>query len=147
MAAANTGAATPKNLRDDPQLPERGVKRVSVFLDWCRRNHVAGFLGEFGIPGEQRGLARGAGRRRLKFSRRPTHWPVIGRPANGGTIIRSRFSHETTCGSRPLNWTFYALACVAESSILIRRRRMPFIGRHADMTGPKQPVNSSAAWR
>jgi endoglucanase len=39
-------------LRDDPQLPERGVKRVGVFLDWCSRNQVAGFLGEFGIPGD-----------------------------------------------------------------------------------------------
>jgi endoglucanase len=42
-------------LRDDPQLAERGVARLSAFLDWCRRNQVAGFIGEFGIPGDDAG--------------------------------------------------------------------------------------------
>ena len=42
-------------LRDDPQLPERGIKRIGVFVDWCRRNGVEGFLGEFGIPGNSSG--------------------------------------------------------------------------------------------
>lgn len=42
-------------LRDDPQLPQRGVQRFGVFLDWCRRNGVTGFLGEFGIPGHSAG--------------------------------------------------------------------------------------------
>ncbi len=44
-----------EELREDPQLPQRGAKRVKVFLDWCRRNRVAGFLGEFGIPGDSAG--------------------------------------------------------------------------------------------
>ncbi len=35
-------------LRDDAQLPLRGVLRLRGFLAWCRRNQVAGFLGEFG---------------------------------------------------------------------------------------------------
>jgi len=42
-------------LRDDPQLPQRGVKRLQVFVDWCQRNQAQGFLGEFGIPGESEG--------------------------------------------------------------------------------------------
>ncbi len=42
-------------LSDDAQLLERGAKRVTVFLDWCRRNRVTGFLGEFGIPGSSAG--------------------------------------------------------------------------------------------
>jgi len=42
-------------LRADPRLAERGVKRFKAFADWCQRNNVAGFLGEFGIPGEDPG--------------------------------------------------------------------------------------------
>jgi len=42
-------------LHDDPQLLQRGAKRFKVFLDWCRRNGVAGFIGEFGIPGDSAG--------------------------------------------------------------------------------------------
>ncbi len=42
-------------LADDPQLHDRGVNRLSVFLQWCRRNQVRGFLGEFGIPGHESG--------------------------------------------------------------------------------------------
>jgi endoglucanase len=42
-------------LADDPQLIDRGVKRLGVFLEWCRRNKVRGFLGEFGIPGHDAG--------------------------------------------------------------------------------------------
>jgi len=44
-----------EELLRDPQLPQRGAKRIAVFLDWCRRNRVAGFLGEFGIPGASEG--------------------------------------------------------------------------------------------
>ena len=46
-----------EELREDPQLPLRGAKRIGPFLDWCRRNQVAGFLGEFGIPGDSPGWA------------------------------------------------------------------------------------------
>jgi endoglucanase len=44
-----------EELRDDPQLLQRGAKRITVFLDWCRRNGVPGLLGEFGIPGDSAG--------------------------------------------------------------------------------------------
>ena len=42
-------------LRDDPRLVARGAQRLRVFLDWCRRNQVAGFVGELGIPGDDAG--------------------------------------------------------------------------------------------
>jgi len=42
-------------LRDDPDLLNRGVRRLDVFLQWCRRNGVNGMLGEFGIPGADAG--------------------------------------------------------------------------------------------
>ncbi len=42
-------------LRDEPRLAERGVKRFSAFAEWCQRNNVPGFLGEFGIPGDDPG--------------------------------------------------------------------------------------------
>lgn len=38
-------------LRDDPDLLSRGVRRFAIFRDWCRRNDATGFVGEFGIPG------------------------------------------------------------------------------------------------
>ncbi len=44
-----------EELRDDPQLVTRGAQRIRVFLDWCRRNKVPGFVGEFGIPGDNAG--------------------------------------------------------------------------------------------
>jgi endoglucanase len=42
-------------LADDPQLHDRGANRLSPFVDWCQRNQVPGFLGEFGIPGHDTG--------------------------------------------------------------------------------------------
>jgi endoglucanase len=51
-----------EELSADQQLLERGAKRVTVFLDWCRRNRVTGFLGEFGIPGESAGWRAVLGR-------------------------------------------------------------------------------------
>jgi len=44
-----------EELSQDPGLPDRGAKRVTVFLDWCDRNRVPAFLGEFGIPGSSAG--------------------------------------------------------------------------------------------
>ncbi len=44
-----------QELKLDPELLDRGVKRLRVFLDWCRRNKVRGFLGEYGIPGRDAG--------------------------------------------------------------------------------------------
>lgn len=42
-------------LQDDPALVDRGVRRVRVFLEWCRQNNVAGLIGEIGIPGNDAG--------------------------------------------------------------------------------------------
>lgn len=42
-------------LQDDPHLADRGAARLRGFFDWCRRNQVAGFVGEFGIPGDDPG--------------------------------------------------------------------------------------------
>ena len=39
-----------EELARDGDLLDRGAKRVSHFLEWCRQNRVAGFLGEFGVP-------------------------------------------------------------------------------------------------
>ncbi|MCA9071499.1 MAG: cellulase family glycosylhydrolase, partial [Planctomycetaceae bacterium] len=39
-----------EELDRDPKLFDRGAVRVAHFLNWCRENRVAGFLGEFGIP-------------------------------------------------------------------------------------------------
>ncbi|REK18419.1 MAG: glycoside hydrolase family 5 protein [Planctomycetota bacterium] len=47
-----------EELREDPDLVQRGVKRIGVFCDWCRQNNVRGFLGEFGIPGQSAGWRR-----------------------------------------------------------------------------------------
>ncbi|MGE3806369.1 MAG: glycoside hydrolase family 5 protein [Gemmataceae bacterium] len=41
-----------EELKADPRLNERGVMRLKPFVDWCRRNQVSGFLGEFGVPGD-----------------------------------------------------------------------------------------------
>jgi endoglucanase len=42
-------------LRDDPHLAQRGAARLRVFIEWCRRNQVEGFVGELGIPGDDTG--------------------------------------------------------------------------------------------
>lgn len=41
-------------LADDPALLSRGRQRVTPFLNWCRRNQVAGLIGEVGIPSDSR---------------------------------------------------------------------------------------------
>ena len=42
-------------LAADPELNLRGQRRLEVFLGWCRRNDVMGFVGAFGIPGADAG--------------------------------------------------------------------------------------------
>jgi endoglucanase len=42
-------------LHDDPQLASRGAKRMRAFVEWCKRNGVPGFIGEYGIPGNNPG--------------------------------------------------------------------------------------------
>ncbi|MCW8131335.1 MAG: glycoside hydrolase family 5 protein [Planctomycetota bacterium] len=37
-------------LKKNPKMPEVGRARVKDFTDWCRKNKVRGFLGEFGVP-------------------------------------------------------------------------------------------------
>lgn len=39
-----------QELASDPDLLNAGVRRLAPFVEWCRRNEVRGFLGEFGIP-------------------------------------------------------------------------------------------------
>lgn len=39
-----------KELLRDPFIHRRGVKRITPFIDWCGKNRVPGFVGEFGIP-------------------------------------------------------------------------------------------------
>lgn len=39
-----------KEYDEDPRIMNRGVERVMPFIDWCRRNRVAGMIGEFGVP-------------------------------------------------------------------------------------------------
>ena len=41
------------NLRRTPNLPRSGVDAVQPFLQWCKRNRVQGFIGEFGVPPEE----------------------------------------------------------------------------------------------
>jgi len=36
----------------DSGLPDRGRDRLKVFTDWCSTNGVKGFLGEYGVPGD-----------------------------------------------------------------------------------------------
>lgn len=45
-----------EELSRDPELPERGVKRLKQFFEWLRTNGVPGLLGEFGVPPEPRWL-------------------------------------------------------------------------------------------
>ncbi|MGD9126633.1 MAG: glycoside hydrolase family 5 protein [Planctomycetia bacterium] len=44
-------------LAKDPLLAKRGLEYVKPFLDWCARNRVQGFIGEFGVPSDPRWLA------------------------------------------------------------------------------------------
>jgi endoglucanase len=39
-------------LAADPRLEERGARRLRPFLRWCQANRVRGFVGEFGVPGD-----------------------------------------------------------------------------------------------
>lgn len=39
-------------LAKDPGLERRGVRRLVEFAGWCDANGVRGFLGEFGVPGD-----------------------------------------------------------------------------------------------
>ena len=41
-----------KLLQQNPKLPQNGTGYVQPFLDWCTRNKVQGFIGEFGIPSD-----------------------------------------------------------------------------------------------
>ena len=36
--------------RLDPALKQRPANRIKPFADWCRKNQVVGFIGEFGVP-------------------------------------------------------------------------------------------------
>jgi endoglucanase len=36
----------------DPDLAARGAKRLEPFVQWCKANGVRGFVGEFGVPGD-----------------------------------------------------------------------------------------------
>lgn len=40
-----------QELARDPGLADRAKKRVDPFVNWCERNGVSGFLGEYGVPG------------------------------------------------------------------------------------------------
>ena len=40
-----------KELGANPNLANIGSERVKGFVEWCRKNNVRGFLGEFAIPG------------------------------------------------------------------------------------------------
>ncbi len=39
-------------LRRNPRLPSIGPERLRPFADWLARNQVRGYLGEYGIPGD-----------------------------------------------------------------------------------------------
>jgi endoglucanase len=39
-----------EELAKDPDLRERGRRRVMAFVDWCARNRVPGMIGEFATP-------------------------------------------------------------------------------------------------
>ena len=41
-----------EELGKNPDLAHLGRKRLKVFVDWCQKNKVRGFLGEFGVPRE-----------------------------------------------------------------------------------------------
>lgn len=45
-----------EELSRDPELAERGVKRLEQFCQWLRTNGVPGLVGEFGVPPEPRWL-------------------------------------------------------------------------------------------
>jgi endoglucanase len=39
-----------RELAADPELEQRGEKRLARFTDWCDKNHVRGFIGEYAVP-------------------------------------------------------------------------------------------------
>jgi len=39
--------------RRDPRILDRAVDRLEDFAQWCRRNQVRGFLGEYGVPRDE----------------------------------------------------------------------------------------------
>ena len=41
-----------EELARNPQLLEVGVQRLAPFTEWCRRNGVRGYLGEYGVPSD-----------------------------------------------------------------------------------------------
>ena len=38
-------------LKKNAELPNVGVRRARNFIDWCAKNKVRGFIGEYGVPG------------------------------------------------------------------------------------------------
>jgi endoglucanase len=40
-----------QELAKNPELPMLGAKRVANFVNWCKANQVDGFIGEYGVPG------------------------------------------------------------------------------------------------
>ncbi|HEX7450528.1 MAG TPA: glycoside hydrolase family 5 protein [Pirellulales bacterium] len=45
-----------EELKRDPELEQRGAKRIGQFVEWCQTNKVRGLLGEFGVPPDPRWL-------------------------------------------------------------------------------------------
>ncbi|HVX62116.1 MAG TPA: glycoside hydrolase family 5 protein [Pirellulales bacterium] len=45
-----------EEFKRDPELEQRGGKRLQQFIEWLRANEVRGFLGEFGVPSDSRWL-------------------------------------------------------------------------------------------
>ncbi len=43
-----------EELAKNPDMAGIGRRRVKPFVDWCRRNGVRGYLGEFSVPGNKR---------------------------------------------------------------------------------------------
>lgn len=41
-----------KELESNPNLAVVGRERLKGFIEWCKKNNVRGFLGEFAIPGD-----------------------------------------------------------------------------------------------
>ena len=42
-----------EELRLDPRLPQRPIVAVRPFIEWLRKNSVAGFVGESGVPADE----------------------------------------------------------------------------------------------
>ena len=41
-----------EELAKNPNLTQLGKKRLAPFIEWCKRNNVKGFLGEFAVPAD-----------------------------------------------------------------------------------------------